>query len=66
MKEVSETLHLLRRKNGAWYYRRRVPPLLVREFGKFVQCSLHTASKKLAIRRREELDFEWRKPRLMQ
>ena len=48
-------------RNGAWYYRRRVPTPLILKFGKFIQLSLHTASKKLAIRQRELLDVEWSK-----
>src|SRR5574340_1549261 len=47
------------KRNGAWYYRRRVPTPLVQTFGNFIQFSLHTASKKLAIRQREMLDVEW-------
>ena len=47
------------KRNGAWYYRRRVPTPLVPKFGDFIQFSLHTVSKKLAIRQREMLDVEW-------
>jgi len=54
---VPDTHHLMKRK-GAWYYRRRVPTPLVQTFGNFIQFSLHTASKKLAIRQREMLDVE--------
>jgi hypothetical protein len=40
---------LLRRKNGVYYYRRRVPLHLVAQFEKkFVQLSLHTTDLKEA------------------
>jgi hypothetical protein len=61
MKKVPDTYHLQKR-GGVWYYRRRVPTPLVRTFGKtFIQFSLDTTSKKVAIRRREVLDVEWTK-----
>jgi hypothetical protein len=51
---------LLRRKNGVYYYRRRVPLHLVAQFGKkFVQLSLHTTDRKEAKKRRTQCDAEW-------
>jgi hypothetical protein len=51
---------LLRRKNGVYYYRRRVPLHLVAQFGKkFVQLSLHTTDLKEAKKRRTLRDVEW-------
>jgi hypothetical protein len=51
---------LLRRNNGIYYYRRRVPLQLVATFGKkFVQVSLHTTSLKEAKKRRTLRDLEW-------
>jgi integrase len=51
---------LLRRKNGVYYYRRRVPLPLVKKFGKkFVQVSLHTNNLKEAKKRRTLRDLEW-------
>jgi integrase len=51
---------LLRRKNGVYYYRRRVPLPLVKKFGKkFVQVSLHTTSRKEAKKLRTLRDLEW-------
>jgi integrase len=51
--------HLLRR-NGIYYYRRRVPLHLVNTLGKkVVQVSLHTTSFKEARKRRTLCDLEW-------
>jgi hypothetical protein len=51
---------LLRRNNGVYYYRRRVPLQLVATFGKkFVQVSLHTTSLKEAKKLRTLRDLEW-------
>jgi integrase len=51
--------HLLRR-NGVYYYRRRVPLHLVNTIGKKVgQVSLHTTSLKEAKKRRTLRDLEW-------
>jgi integrase len=51
---------LLRRKNGVYYYRRRVPLHLVAKLGKkFVQLSLHTTSLKEAKKLRTLRDLEW-------
>jgi hypothetical protein len=51
---------LLRRKNGVYYYRRRVPLHLVAQFGKkFVQFSLHTTNLKEAKKQRTLRDVEW-------
>src|SRR5262249_49583936 len=50
----------LQRRNGVYYYRRRVPLHLVAEFGKkVVQVSLHTTSLKEAKKRRTLRDLEW-------
>jgi integrase len=50
----------LQRREGVYYYRRRVPLQLVAKFGKkFVQVSLHTTSLKEAKKRRTLLDLEW-------
>jgi hypothetical protein len=50
----------LQRRNGVYYYRRRVPLPLVSNFGKkFVQVSLHTTSLKEAKKRRTLRDLEW-------
>ena len=51
--------HLLRR-NGVYYYRRRVPLHLVKKIGKkVVQVSLHTNSLKEATKLRTLRDLEW-------
>ena len=51
---------LLRRQNGVYYYRRRVPLHLVEKFGmKFVQLSLHTKILKEAKKLRTLRDLEW-------
>jgi Domain of unknown function (DUF6538) len=51
---------LLRRKNGVYYYRRRVPLHLVAQFDKeIVQFSLHTTNHKEAKKRRTKCDAEW-------
>jgi hypothetical protein len=60
MKKLAETHHLQKR-GAAWYYRRRVPTHLRRNFGVFIQKSLGTTSKKTAIKNREILDVEWSK-----
>ncbi len=58
MKAVSDQ-HLLRR-NGVYYYRRRVPAHLVEKIGKaVVQMSLQTASFKEARKLRTVRDLEW-------
>jgi hypothetical protein len=50
----------LQRREGVYYYRRRVPLQLVAKFGKkFVQVSLHTTSLKEPKKRRTLLDLEW-------
>ena len=50
----------LQRRNGVYYYRRRIPHHLVSKFGKkFVQVSLHTTSLKEAKKRRTLRDLEW-------
>jgi integrase len=50
----------LQRRNGVYYYRRRVPLQLVAKLGKkFVQVSLHTTSLKEAKKRRTLRDLEW-------
>ena len=59
MKKVAENHHLHKRE-GVWYYRRRVPTHLLETFGKpVIQLSLRTTSKKVAIGRREVRDVEW-------
>lgn len=56
---MSKTHHLLKR-NGVWYYRRRVPAHLVSDYGKpFIQFSLETSSPKEAQRRRNIWDVEY-------
>jgi integrase len=50
----------LQRRNGVYYYRRRVPLTLVEKIGKrFVQVSLHTTSLKEAKKLRTLRDLEW-------
>src|ERR1700687_2245949 len=50
----------LQRRNGVYYYRRRVPLHLVAKFGKkFVQVSLHTNNPKEAKKLRTLRDLEW-------
>jgi hypothetical protein len=59
MKTVSANNHLLRR-NGVYYYRRRVPAQLVSALGrKFVQLSLNTTSLQQAKKLRTVKDLEW-------
>jgi hypothetical protein len=59
MKTVSANNHLLRR-NGVYYYRRRVPAHLVSAFGrKFIQLSLNTTSLAQAKKLRTVRDLEW-------
>jgi hypothetical protein len=59
MKTVSANNHLLRR-NGVYYYRRRVPAHLVSALGrKFIQLSLSTASPTQAKKLRTVKDLEW-------
>src|SRR5271157_4695273 len=60
MKKVSETHHLFKRE-GAWYYRRRVPKTVQSAIGKKVLQFSLGPSKKIAIRDRERLDVEWSK-----
>ena len=48
------------RRGGVWYYRRRVPKHLQGSLGRaFVQLSLETGDKRVAIRAREVLDVKW-------
>ena len=50
----------LQRRDGVYYYRRRIPHPLVSKFGKtFVQVSLHTTSLKEAKKLRTLRDLEW-------
>jgi hypothetical protein len=50
----------LQRRNGVYYYRRRIPFHLVAKFGKkFVQVSLQTNNLKEAKKRRTLRDLEW-------
>jgi hypothetical protein len=50
----------LQRRNGVYYYRRRVPLHLVDKIGKkVVQESLHTTNLKEAKKRRTLRDLEW-------
>jgi integrase len=59
MKTVSANNHLLRR-NGVYYYRRRVPTHLVAALGRqFVQLSLDTTSLTQAKKLRTVKDLEW-------
>jgi hypothetical protein len=59
MKTVSANNHLLRR-NGVYYYRRRVPAQLVSVLGrKFIQLSLNTTSLAQAKKLRTVKDLEW-------
>ena len=59
MKKLAGNQHLLRR-NGVYYYRRRVPLHLVKEIGKqFVQHSLNTTSFAQAKKLRALRDLEW-------
>ncbi len=60
MTKLAETHHLQKR-GAAWYYRRRVPTHLHRDFGEFIYHSLRTTSKKTAIKAREILDVDWSK-----
>ncbi len=55
---MSQTNHLIRR-NGTWYYRRRVPLALVENIGsKFIQFSLHTTDLNEAKKRRAVEDIK--------
>ena len=59
MKTVSANNHLLRR-NGVYYYRRRVPLHLISALGRrFVQLSLNTTSLAQAKKLRSVKDLEW-------
>ena len=59
MEKVSDTHHLVRR-DGVWYFRRRVPKPLVAALGKkIIQYSLDTSDKKEAKKRREIEDVKW-------
>ena len=50
----------LQRRNGVYYYRRRVPLDLVGKIGKkVVQFSLHTTSRTQAKKLRTLRDLEW-------
>ena len=60
MKKVSTTLHMVQRKNGVWYFKRRVPEDLVGVLKtKTIQFSLGTPHKTIAIKKRERADVEW-------
>jgi len=60
MKKVSTTLHMVQRKNGVWYFKRRVPKDLVGAFGfKTIQFSLGDTNVKTARKRREVADVDW-------
>ena len=59
MKKVAGNQRLLRR-NGTYYYRRRVPVHLVKAIGKkFIVLSLDTTSLKQAKQLRAVKDLEW-------
>jgi hypothetical protein len=59
MNTMSATHHLTRR-DGVWYYRRRVPTPLVPKLGKkVIQFSLETSSLKEAKKRRAAEDLKW-------
>src|SRR6266511_660708 len=59
MKTVSGNHHLVRR-NGVYYFRRRVPRQLVKSIGcKTIQFSLGTTSLKEAKKLRAAKDIEW-------
>lgn len=59
MKKLAGNQHLLRR-NGVYYYRRRVPLQFVKEIGKqFIQQSLNTTSLAKAKKLRALRDLEW-------
>jgi hypothetical protein len=52
--------HHLTKRNGVFYYRRRVPLHLVKCFGKtIIQLSLHTSSLKEAKKLRALEDLKW-------
>ncbi|HEY6702207.1 MAG TPA: DUF6538 domain-containing protein, partial [Pseudolabrys sp.] len=54
------TQHHLTKRNGVFYYRRRVPLHLVECFGKsIIQFSLHTSSLKEAKKRRAVEELKW-------
>jgi hypothetical protein len=54
------SIQRLQRRNGVYYYRRRVPLDLVATVGKkVVQVSLHTTNLKEAKKRRTLRDLEW-------
>jgi len=58
MKPVTD--QRLLRRNGVYYYRRRVPLSVIDKLGrKVVQLSLHTTSLKEAKRLRTLRDLEW-------
>jgi len=60
MEKVSTTLHMFQRKNGVWYYKRRVPEDLVGALKtKTIQFSLGDTNVKIARKRREVADVEW-------
>jgi integrase len=59
MEKMPATHHLVKR-NGVWYYRRRVPLKLVAAVGSSViQLTLGTKDLKDAQKKREILDLEW-------
>jgi integrase len=61
MKKLVDTHHLIKRE-AVWYYHRRVPKLVQTIIGRqLLHFSLGTPHKKIAIRKRELLDVEWRK-----
>jgi integrase len=54
------TQHHLTKRNGVFYYRRRVPLHLVESFGKsIIQFSLQTSSLKEAKKQRAVADLKW-------
>ena len=58
--KVAETFHLERR-NGVYYYRRRVPDHAVAAIGRrTIKYSLETSDKSEARKRREVEDLKWR------
>jgi integrase len=51
--------HHLHQRDGAWYYRRRVPKSLMGSFGAMIQFSLGTTNLRKAAKLREIHDVEW-------
>jgi len=59
MSNVSDSHHLVKRE-GVWYFRRRVPQHLIAALGKkVIQFSLRTSNKSEAKKRREIEDLKW-------